>query len=183
MRHRRRLGGSSFSAQRLSASPQKNGRTQRRAQREGLFKMIAVIFEVWPKPGHKQRYLDLAAELRPLLDTIDGFIAIERFESLYEPGKMLCVILPRRSSGERMEKSRTPSPCAGPRPLGNIFELSIADCRRDQGLRHVRSRAGSRRQPFQTRLTAALITTRRPPQSAVRCLRGVISDGRRPSPA
>ena len=31
--------------------------------------MIAIIFEVWPKPGHKQQYLDLAAELRPLLDT------------------------------------------------------------------------------------------------------------------
>jgi heme-degrading monooxygenase HmoA len=51
--------------------------------------MIAVIFEVWPRLGHKQQYLDLAAELRPLLDTIDGFISIERFESLYEPGKML----------------------------------------------------------------------------------------------
>ena len=51
--------------------------------------MIAVIFEVWPKPGHKQRYLDLAAELRPLLDTVDGFISVERFESIYEPGKML----------------------------------------------------------------------------------------------
>ena len=51
--------------------------------------MIAVIFEVWPKPGHKQRYLDLAAELRPLLDKIDGFISVERFESIYEPGKML----------------------------------------------------------------------------------------------
>jgi heme-degrading monooxygenase HmoA len=56
---------------------------------EGVFQMIAIIFEVWPKPGHKQQYLDLAAELRPLLDTIDGFISIERFESLYEPGKML----------------------------------------------------------------------------------------------
>src|SRR5260370_10820711 len=51
--------------------------------------MIAVIFEVWPKPGHKQRYLNLAAELRPLLDKIDGFISVERFESIYEPGKML----------------------------------------------------------------------------------------------
>ena len=51
--------------------------------------MIAVIFEVWPRPEHKQRYLDLAAALRPLLETIDGFISIERFESIYEPGKML----------------------------------------------------------------------------------------------
>ena len=51
--------------------------------------MIAVIFEVWPRAGHRQQYLDLAAELRPHLSAIDGFISIERFESLYEPGKML----------------------------------------------------------------------------------------------
>ena len=51
--------------------------------------MIAVIFEVWPKPEGKKEYLDIAASLRPLLDTIDGFISIERFESLYEPGKIL----------------------------------------------------------------------------------------------
>ena len=51
--------------------------------------MIAVIFEVWPKPEHKQEYLDLAAELRPVLETIDGFISVERFESLTEKGKIL----------------------------------------------------------------------------------------------
>jgi quinol monooxygenase YgiN len=44
--------------------------------------MIAVIFEVWPKPEHRGEYLDFAAELRPILETIDGFILIERFESL-----------------------------------------------------------------------------------------------------
>ena len=49
--------------------------------------MIAVIFEVWPKPGHKQRYLDLAAELRPLLDTIDGFISIERSKAFTSPAR------------------------------------------------------------------------------------------------
>ena len=49
--------------------------------------MIAVIFEVWPAEGRRQEYLDIAASLRPLLDEIDGFISIERFESLYAPGK------------------------------------------------------------------------------------------------
>ncbi len=49
--------------------------------------MIAVIFEVWANEG--QAYLDIAAELRPLLDTIDGFVSIERFESLSEKGKLL----------------------------------------------------------------------------------------------
>lgn len=51
--------------------------------------MIAVIFEVWPAEGRTQQYLDIAAGLRPLLDDIDGFISIERFESLSEPGKVL----------------------------------------------------------------------------------------------
>ena len=51
--------------------------------------MIAVIFEVWPKAGHKQDYLDTAAELRSLLEAAKGFISIERFESLTETGKIL----------------------------------------------------------------------------------------------
>lgn len=51
--------------------------------------MIAVIFEVWPEPEHKQNYLDTAAELRPLLESVDGFISVERFESLSQPGKIL----------------------------------------------------------------------------------------------
>lgn len=51
--------------------------------------MIAVIFEAWPAPGEHQHYLDLAAELRAELDGLDGFVSIERFESLSEPGKML----------------------------------------------------------------------------------------------
>ena len=51
--------------------------------------MIAVIFEVWPKEAHRQDYLDLAASLRPHLEALDGFVSIERFESLTEPGKIL----------------------------------------------------------------------------------------------
>lgn len=51
--------------------------------------MIAVIFEVWPAEGERQHYLDIAAGLRPLLDGIDGFLSIERFELLSEPGKIL----------------------------------------------------------------------------------------------
>jgi len=51
--------------------------------------MIAIVFEVWPKPEQRQTYLDIAAALRPQLERIDGFISIERFESLTEPGKIL----------------------------------------------------------------------------------------------
>lgn len=51
--------------------------------------MIAVIFELWPNPELKQDYLDIAAGLRESLSEIDGFISIERFESLTEEGKLL----------------------------------------------------------------------------------------------
>ncbi len=51
--------------------------------------MIAVIFEVEPAEGHREAYLDLAAKLKPMLEEIDGFISVERFESLMQPGKIL----------------------------------------------------------------------------------------------
>jgi len=49
--------------------------------------MIAVIFEVWPENDGAESYFDLAAGLRPLLDEVDGFISIERFESVTTKGK------------------------------------------------------------------------------------------------
>ncbi len=51
--------------------------------------MIGVLFEVIPKAAGKEAYLDLAAELRPELDKVDGFISIERFQSLNNPDKVL----------------------------------------------------------------------------------------------
>ena len=51
--------------------------------------MIAVIFELQPQPGAPQRYFDLAASLRPALEASDGFISVERFESLARPGHFL----------------------------------------------------------------------------------------------
>lgn len=51
--------------------------------------MIAVIFEVSLVEGKADEYLDIAAELRPELKKIDGFISIERFSSLVEEGKLL----------------------------------------------------------------------------------------------
>jgi heme-degrading monooxygenase HmoA len=47
------------------------------------------MFEVWPAPGRRSRYLELAAALKPELERIDGFLSVERFESLVEPGKLL----------------------------------------------------------------------------------------------
>ena len=51
--------------------------------------MIAVIFEVIPAVGRKQEYLDIAADLLSELEKIDGFISIERFQSLINPAKIL----------------------------------------------------------------------------------------------
>lgn len=51
--------------------------------------MIAVIFEVYPAEGRMDDYLGIAADLRPLLDGIDGFISIERFQSLANEGKLI----------------------------------------------------------------------------------------------
>ncbi|WP_290648355.1 antibiotic biosynthesis monooxygenase [Aquisalimonas sp.] len=51
--------------------------------------MMVVIFEVWPADGRKEDYLKLAASLRAAVEQIDGFISVERFESLYEEGKLL----------------------------------------------------------------------------------------------
>ena len=51
--------------------------------------MIAVIFEFEPNAGKTDDYLDIASQLRPIVEKIDGFISIERFESLSQPGKIL----------------------------------------------------------------------------------------------
>ncbi|MGI6486551.1 MAG: antibiotic biosynthesis monooxygenase [Thermoanaerobacterales bacterium] len=53
--------------------------------------MIAVIFEVFVNEEYKQEYLEIAAKIRPKLAQIKGFISIERFQSLSNPGKMLSI--------------------------------------------------------------------------------------------
>ena len=51
--------------------------------------MVTVIFEVWPHPEHRDGYLNWAAELKEELMKMEGFISIERFQSLTDPGKLL----------------------------------------------------------------------------------------------
>ena len=53
--------------------------------------MIAVIFEVFPKSDRKSEYLDLAAKMRPLVEELEGFISVERFQSLNDPNKLLSI--------------------------------------------------------------------------------------------
>lgn len=51
--------------------------------------MIAVIFEVHPTEGRKEDYLDIAAQMRPMVEQVEGFISVERFQSLTDPSKVL----------------------------------------------------------------------------------------------
>ncbi len=55
----------------------------------GSLAMFIIVFEVLPAPGRKDAYLNLAGHLRPMLDTMDGFISVERFESRQRPGWVL----------------------------------------------------------------------------------------------
>ena len=61
--------------------------------------MIAVIFEVWPAEGWMQQYLDLAAALRA---DLEGIVLVERFQSLYEPGKLLSLSFFRDEAAVRI---------------------------------------------------------------------------------
>jgi heme-degrading monooxygenase HmoA len=51
--------------------------------------MFSVIFEVLPAHGKKDQYLELAKHLKPMLETIDGFVDNERFESQLRSGWVL----------------------------------------------------------------------------------------------
>ena len=101
--------------------------------------MIAVIFEVWPEPERKQEYLDIASELRPLLEKIDGFISIERFESLYEPGKILSLSFFRDEAAVRAWRSTNEHRVAQTKGRSEVFadyRLRVADVIRDYGKNH-----------------------------------------------
>lgn len=99
--------------------------------------MIAVIFEVHPKAEGRQEYLDIAAALRPLLDEIDGFISIERFQSLSQPGKLLSLSFFRDEAAiaqwRRLEAHRA-AQSAGRASLFDDYRLRIASVVRDYGL-------------------------------------------------
>jgi|SRR5436190_14874484 heme-degrading monooxygenase HmoA len=54
-----------------------------------LSNMVAVIFEAVPAEGKKDEYFAIAEKLRPELNKMPGFISIERFQSVANPGKIL----------------------------------------------------------------------------------------------
>ena len=98
--------------------------------------MVAVIFEVWPAAGRQQEYLELAAALRPRLEQIDGFISVERFESLAEPGKILSLSFFRDETAvarwRAVEEHRT-AQAKGRAEIFRDYRLRVAGVIRDYG--------------------------------------------------
>lgn len=106
--------------------------------------MIAVIFEVEPAPGRRDAYLSIAASLRPLLDGIDGFISIERFQSLADPQRVLSLSFWRDEEAVKAWRNTEDHRAAQAAGRGGIFSgyrLRIARVVRDYGLDERREQA------------------------------------------
>jgi heme-degrading monooxygenase HmoA len=99
--------------------------------------MIAVIFEVTPAPGCRDAYLDTAAALKPLLERINGFVSIERFQSLSNPDKLLSLSLWRDEDAVRewrnLEAHRRAQQ-AGRERIFVDYRLRVVQVLRDYGL-------------------------------------------------
>lgn len=105
--------------------------------------MIAVIFEVELRDGQSGRYLDLAGKLRPLLDSIEGFVSIERFRSLSDPDKLLSLSFWRDEDAvarwRRLEMHRA-AQRKGRAEVFADYRLRVASVLRDYGM-HDRAQA------------------------------------------
>lgn len=99
--------------------------------------MMAVIFEVTPAPGQRSAYLDAAAALKPLLAQIDGFVSIERFESLSAPGKLLSLSFWRDEEAVacwRQQEAHRSTQAAGRDHVFADYRLRVAAVVRDYGM-------------------------------------------------
>ncbi|WP_306146029.1 antibiotic biosynthesis monooxygenase [Roseibium sp. MMSF_3412] len=99
--------------------------------------MIAVIFEVVPHADKKQNYLDMAAKMRPLVEQIDGFLSVERFQSLTDPDKLLSISFFRDEDAlnewRRLTEHRQAQK-AGRTSYFRDYRLRVAHVLRDYGM-------------------------------------------------
>ncbi len=96
--------------------------------------MIAVIFQVTPKDGKSDTYFDIAGELRPELEKIDGFLSIERFESRTTPGKYLSLSFWRDEAAVsvwRNQKNHIVAQNRGKNEIFADYRISVAEVVRD----------------------------------------------------
>ena len=99
--------------------------------------MIAVIFEVELQAGRVIDYLEIAQQLRPSVEEIDGFISIERFESLAQPGKLLSLSLWRDEEAVRAWRNVAEHRQAqhdGRNGIFSAYRLRIANVFREYGM-------------------------------------------------
>lgn len=99
--------------------------------------MIAVIFEVVPAADGVDAYLAHAAKLRPLLEQIDGFISVERYQSLTNPNKLVSLSFWRDEaavSAWREHGEHRHTQAAGRAGIFDDYRLRVAAVTRDYGL-------------------------------------------------
>lgn len=99
--------------------------------------MIAVIFEVQPADGRKQDYLDIAAQMRPMVEEVAGFISVERFQSLTDPAKILSLSFFEDEAALQRWRTLAAHRAAQSAGRDGIFEdyrLRIAHVIRDYGM-------------------------------------------------
>ena len=99
--------------------------------------MIAVIFEVVPAEGRRDSYINLAAELAPKLQEIDGFLSIERFQSLSDPRKVLSLSFWRDEGAIEKWRNLELHRCAqvtGRESIFSDYRIRIASVVRDYGM-------------------------------------------------
>jgi heme-degrading monooxygenase HmoA len=111
--------------------------------------MIAVIFEVFPAEGRKDDYLEYAARLKSELECMDGFISVERFQSLTDPDKLLSLSFWRDEeavAGWRARAGHRVAQSAGRKGIFRDYRLRVAAVVRDYGMseRREQARADSR---------------------------------------
>ena len=99
--------------------------------------MIAVIFELEPRPGLAPRYFELAAALKAQLEAIDGFVSVERFESVTRPGRYLSLSFWRDEDAVRAWRCHGMHRRAQQQGRSEVFadyRLRVASVHRDYGL-------------------------------------------------
>ncbi len=96
--------------------------------------MIVVIFEVEPAPGRAERYFELAAGLKADLEKIDGFISVERFQSLTTEGKYLSLSVWRDQAAVEAWYALAGHKAAQAEGRGGVFQdyrIRVAEVFRD----------------------------------------------------
>ena len=99
--------------------------------------VIAVIFELWPTEGRTQEYFNLAAALKADLEKIDGFVSIERFESLATKGKYLSLSFWRDEEAVRVWRNlegHRKAQAQGREGVFADYRLRVAHVLRDYGM-------------------------------------------------